>query len=794
MKRLVAISMLVFCGIGLVVHFSPPSVDAQSSGCTDQALTFAESQIANTLSYIARTSSTPAFPSSTNPANGNQWYLNAPGYWTSGFFPGELWFMYEQTLSGSWLTQAQAQTGYMQAQDVNASDHDIGFKILGSYGNAYRITRDPADMAVIQTAANAMDTNLWRPIAGVYESWPSYDSNITVIIDNMMNLELPLFAAKNGGNPAWRDHGVSHALQTMKNHVRTAGGACAAADGSTFHVVDYSPTDGTVVSQFTVQGASNCSTWSRGQAWAIYGFTMVYRYTKDDPAVAGATSASFLTTAQRLADYFISQLPSDFVPYWDFSQTGIAGAPRDSSAAAIAAAGLLELSTYVDATHSATYRNAALNILSSLSSSTYLGNTTPGLGILLHGSANVPGNSGVDVSLVYGDYYFIQGCNRARSVPTAPTNVTATAALSGQINLAWDAQSGPVRYSVKRSTTSGGPYTTIAPPPILTSNSYTDSGRSQGSTYFYVVSAINASGESPNSAEVSAPVDNPVPAISSLSPLNVPAGTAFVLTVNGSNFLPTSVVNFGGQPQPTTFVSSTQLTGSITASAVASAGTVAVSVANPMPGGGPSAPVSLTLDDFALSVPSGSVTLSSGKSVTISLAVAPSDGNGFPNPILFSVSGLPSGVSGAFNPPSVTPGTKTSSTTLTLSSTSQSQAIGLAPNIPQARRRFLETPWLLHTSFPVWLTSWLLACLTVASFSFMRRRGQQGFGAWRGRLRFAISAALLLGLATFSGCAGGSSSNTTTSPPSPQPAISHLTVTATSGTDTKTTVLTLTVQ
>src|SRR2546423_14427340 len=234
-------------------------------------------------------------------------------------------------------------------------------------------------MSVIHTAAQSMST-LYPPGAGFIESWPNYDSDITVIIDNMMNLELLLFAAENGGDPAWRDMAVSHALITMQNHVR--------ADGGTYHAVDYN-TDGTVFSKFTVQGAGNETTWSRGQAWGLYGFTMVYRYTKDP---------RFLATAQQLANYFINNLPADFVPYWDFSKSGTA--PRDSSAAAIAAAGLLELSTYVTSTDSARYRTAALNIQSSLSSPAYLGDRVATDGILLNGSANVPGNSGVDTSLL----------------------------------------------------------------------------------------------------------------------------------------------------------------------------------------------------------------------------------------------------------------------------------------------------------------------------------------------------------------------------------------------------------
>jgi hypothetical protein len=353
----------------------------------------------------------------------------------------------------------------------------------------------------------------------------------------MMSLELLLLAAKNGGDPLWRDHAVSHAVKTMQNHVRP--------DGSTYHVVDYNPSNGTVVNKFTVQGAGTNTTWSRGQAWGLYGFTMVYRYTKDDPNVPAVTSSSFLATAQQLANYLITNLPTDFVPYWDFSKSGTA--PRDSSAAAIAAAGLLELSTYVGPSDSARYRTAALNIQSSLSSPAYLGNSTTGQGVLLHGSANVPGNSGVDVSLIYGDYYFIQGCYRARSAPAAPTNVTATVTSNAQINLAWAAQSGPVRYSVKRSTTSGGPYTTIAPPPILTSNSYIDTSAAAGTNY-YVVSSINASGESPDSAQASATVSSAPTSTSLVSSGNPSAfgqSVTFTATVHpSSSGTPTGTMTF----------------------------------------------------------------------------------------------------------------------------------------------------------------------------------------------------------------------------------------------------------
>src|SRR5206468_829348 len=180
---------------GFTLYSPIPPVHGQAAGCTDQALTLAEAQLTDTIAYL----NASQFANNTDPANGNKWSAVAPAGWTSGFFPGWMWFMYEKTLNDSWMTRARAQTASLLSQSTNAADHDIGFKILGSYGNGYRITRDPAYMNVIQTAAQTMST-LYRPGAGVIESWPTYDSHITVLIDNMMNLDLLLPAAQNCGH------------------------------------------------------------------------------------------------------------------------------------------------------------------------------------------------------------------------------------------------------------------------------------------------------------------------------------------------------------------------------------------------------------------------------------------------------------------------------------------------------------------------------------------------------------------------------------------------------------------
>jgi alpha-galactosidase len=453
---------------------------APPTGCTPAALSLAQQQLTKTMAYIG----TAQFPLATDPNNANRWNAGAAMQWSSGFFPGRIWQTYEQTLDSSLLTRAQAQTASLLGETTDASTHDIGFRILSSYGNGYRITRDPSYMQAIQTAAGTLAT-LYQPTAGVFNSWPYYSSSkITAIIDNMMNLELLFYAAQNGGDPNWKAMAISHALKTMQNNVRP--------DGSTYQGVEYN-TDGSLYSKFTSDGFATESTWSRGQAWGLYGFTLTYRYTQD---------SRFLTTAQQLADYFIHNLPPGFVPYWDFSQT--APAPRDSSAAAIAAAGLLELSTYVPEPNKSIYYNAAINIQTSLSSPSYLANPVNTDGILLHGTYNKPSNLNVDTSLIWGDYYFVRGCYAALSAPPSPSNLVATSPVAGQIKLTWDAQAGAIRYSVKRGAASGGPYVTLAPPPVLTTNSFTDTVVASGSTYYYVVSATGVGGESSNSAEANA--------------------------------------------------------------------------------------------------------------------------------------------------------------------------------------------------------------------------------------------------------------------------------------------------
>ena len=288
----------------------------------------------------------------------------------------------------------------MESQKSSTSNTDIGFIIFCSFGNGYRLTGNQHYKDVILTAAHSLSMR-YNPVVGCIRSWNRAEDHFSVITDHMMILEILFWAAKNGGDPNYYNMAVSHARKTMQNNVRHTA---SDYNGSTYHLVDYDPNTGAVITKKTKQGYSTESTWARGQAWGLYGFTIAYRETGDP---------NFLQTAEETADYFVDHLPPDFVPYWDFNMPNITSEEKDTSAAAIAASGLLELSTLASTQQlQEKYYNAARNILSSLCSPAYLAEGTNSSGILLHGVQNHPGGGGIDVSLIHADHYFLEALLR----------------------------------------------------------------------------------------------------------------------------------------------------------------------------------------------------------------------------------------------------------------------------------------------------------------------------------------------------------------------------------------------
>lgn len=351
----------------------------------DNALAFAETQLAAAVSEIGDATE---FPQSA--PDGGAWETTNASAWTSGFFPGCLWLVHERTGRADFLTWAEEWTANLEGQKTVTSSHDVGFQVFCSFGQGHRIAGVAGYEDVVLTAAASLDTR-YSSTVGCIKSWdwePMWP--FPVIIDNMMNLEILFWAAAKGGSSDLYDHALSHALKTSDNHVRT--------DDTTYHVVDYDPFTGNVTWRGHHQGCDDESTWARGMAWGIYGFTMAYRETDD---------AALLATAERLADWFINNLPPDHVPYWDFEAPDIPDEPRDTSAAAIAASGFLELETLTgDPAKQAKFHDAARDILYSLCSSEYLAQGTGGSALLRHGYYHGP------KSVIFGDYYFLEALVR----------------------------------------------------------------------------------------------------------------------------------------------------------------------------------------------------------------------------------------------------------------------------------------------------------------------------------------------------------------------------------------------
>ena len=316
--------------------------------------------------------------------------------WTMGFWPGILWYAYEASGDAALETAAR---GYTEALDFIARqpayDHDIGFIMFPSFGNGFRLTGDPAYKEAVLATAERLAA-LFNPAVGTILSWPREVPNFgghNTIMDNMLNLETLLWAAENGGDPAWKDIAITHADTTMRYNFRP--------DGTSYHVAVYDAETGAYQYSCTHQGYADDSMWARGQAWGIYGYTMVYRFTREP---------RFLDFAQKIADVYLARLPEDKVPYWDFCDPEIPNASKDASAAAVVASALLELSTYTDGK----YRADAEAMLRSL----YENYRAPeGCdSFLLHSTGHHPAGKEIDYSIVYADYYFIEALLRLKNL------------------------------------------------------------------------------------------------------------------------------------------------------------------------------------------------------------------------------------------------------------------------------------------------------------------------------------------------------------------------------------------
>ncbi|MCL5128552.1 glycoside hydrolase family 88 protein [Algibacter sp. L4_22] len=341
-----------------------------------------------------------SFPRHVN-KNNTQWSFVKTTDWCSGFYPGMLWYAYEYSGDEGLKKQAVNFTEPLKVIAYSsARNHDIGFQLYCSYGNGYRLTGNQNYKEVLLAAADTLAT-LYNPKVGSILSWPSqikrYKHN--TIIDNMMNLELLFWAAKNGGDKSLYNIAKSHAEQTMKHLVRE--------DGSAFHVGSFDIETGAFLQGYTHQGYANESMWARGQGWGIYGFAMAYRETGD---------SNFLNTAIKLSDKFLERLPEDGIPFWDFDDPKIPNVPKDASAAAVAACGLMELSGLVqDEKLKSKYFNAGKTLVENLSSSAYLSHAKNDA-LLLHSTGNHPKNKEMDVPIIYADYYYMEALLRLKKL------------------------------------------------------------------------------------------------------------------------------------------------------------------------------------------------------------------------------------------------------------------------------------------------------------------------------------------------------------------------------------------
>jgi unsaturated chondroitin disaccharide hydrolase len=337
--------------------------------------------------------------------------------WTSGFFAGNLWYMYELTNDKKWLQRAQEFTAPIENQKMDSTTHDLGFKLYCSFGNGYRLTKTPQYRDVLLQSARTLTTRFNEKV-GSLRSWDHHKEvwQFPVIIDNMMNLELLFWAFKETKDSTFYKVAVSHANTTMKNHYRV--------DFSSYHVVDYDEKTGQVTKKNTHQGFSHESAWARGQAWGLYAFTMCYRETGDK---------KYLQHAENIANFILKHpnLPTDLVPYWDYNAPEIPNAPRDVSAAALMASAFYEMSTLIPE-KSEFYRKTADKIMASIAEKyTAAPKTNKGF-LLTNSTGHLPDKTEINVPIVYADYYYLEALLRKKNLDDIPQTLHLNGAILAQ--------------------------------------------------------------------------------------------------------------------------------------------------------------------------------------------------------------------------------------------------------------------------------------------------------------------------------------------------------------------------
>ena len=353
-------------------------------------------------------------------ANGDRLETSNTEWWTSGFYPGTLFYLYEFSHDTTLKNEAERRLKLLEKEQYNKGTHDLGFMMYCSFGNGLRLVHEgllqpPAPTAsydsILLTSARSLSTR-FHPAVGCIKSWDSKPWHYPVIIDNMMNLELLFWATHESGDSSFYKIAVTHANTTMRNHYRP--------DHSSFHVVDYDSVTGDIIAKKTAQGFADSSAWARGQSWGLYGYTMVYRSTHDP---------KYLEQARNIAHFLLTNphLPADKIPYWDYNapnipnpgQTAVPGlAPlRDASAAAIMASALIELSHYVQPDEAKQYLGVAEEIIVNLSGNNYKAVVGSNGGFLLrHSVGHFPAHTEVDTPLTYADYYFVEAMLRYREL------------------------------------------------------------------------------------------------------------------------------------------------------------------------------------------------------------------------------------------------------------------------------------------------------------------------------------------------------------------------------------------